>query len=74
MFLRFANLIKHFSGSQQAGIAQLVEQWIENPRVRSSNLRPGMGLSHFYLTEKSLVLSRTQGLLCCDSGMRNGGR
>jgi hypothetical protein len=25
-----------------AGIAQLVEQRIENPRVRSSNLRPGI--------------------------------
>ena len=24
-----------------AGIAQLVEQWIENPRVSSSNLDPG---------------------------------
>jgi hypothetical protein len=24
-----------------AGIAQLVEQWIENPRVSSSNLLPG---------------------------------
>ena len=26
----------------QAGIAQLVEQWIENPRVSSSNLDPGI--------------------------------
>ena len=25
-----------------AGIAQLVEQWIENPRVTSSNLVPGI--------------------------------
>ena len=25
-----------------AGIAQLVEQWIENPRVSSSNLDPGI--------------------------------
>ena len=29
----------HVGGS--AGIAQLVEQWIENPRVSSSNLDPG---------------------------------
>ena len=27
---------------KQAGIAQLVEQWIENPRVSSSNLDPGI--------------------------------
>jgi hypothetical protein len=27
---------------RQAGIAQLVEQWIENPRVTSSNLVPGI--------------------------------
>ena len=26
----------------KAGIAQLVEQWIENPRVSSSNLDPGI--------------------------------
>ena len=26
---------------EKAGIAQLVEQWIENPRVSSSNLDPG---------------------------------
>jgi hypothetical protein len=28
-----------------AGIAQLVEQWIEDPRVTSSNLVPGIFLS-----------------------------
>ena len=27
---------------QKAGIAQLVEQWTENPRVTSSNLVPGI--------------------------------
>ena len=26
----------------KAGIAQLVEQWTENPRVTSSNLVPGI--------------------------------
>ena len=26
----------------EAGIAQLVEQWIEDPRVTSSNLVPGI--------------------------------
>ena len=26
----------------KAGIAQLVEQWIEDPRVSSSNLLPGI--------------------------------
>ena len=26
----------------KAGIAQSVEQWIENPRVSSSNLDPGI--------------------------------
>ena len=29
-----------------AGIAQLVEQWIENPRVSSSNLDPGNNLDN----------------------------
>ena len=33
---------------EKAGIAQLVEQWIENPRVSSSNLDPGNTL--FILT------------------------
>jgi hypothetical protein len=28
--------------NREAGIAQLVEQWIENPRVTSSNLVPGI--------------------------------
>lgn len=28
-----------------AGIAQSVEQWIENPRVSSSNLDPGILIS-----------------------------
>jgi hypothetical protein len=28
--------------THSAGIAQLVEQWTENPRVTSSNLVPGM--------------------------------
>ena len=28
--------------TRRAGIAQLVEQWTENPRVTSSNLVPGM--------------------------------
>ena len=31
----------------QAGIAQSVEQRIENPRVGSSSLPPGIGPSHF---------------------------
>ena len=31
-----------------AGIAQLVEQWIENPRVSSSNLDPG-NLEYLFL-------------------------
>jgi|LakMenEpi03Aug12_release.lakeMendotaPanAssembly.Ray.scaffolds.fasta_scaffold598717_2 hypothetical protein len=28
--------------TRRAGIAQLVEQWTENPRVTSSNLVPGI--------------------------------
>ena len=36
----------HVGGS--AGIAQLVEQWIENPRVSSSNLDPGICLENRY--------------------------
>ena len=37
---------------KKAGIAQLVEQWIENPRVTSSNLVPGIKSKtlHKYLT------------------------
>ena len=31
--------------TNKAGIAQLVEQWIENPRVSSSNLDPGSFLN-----------------------------
>ncbi len=38
-------LIKH---SKKAGIAQLVEQRTENPRVGSSNLPPGIHLNPFY--------------------------
>ena len=30
------------TNSYLAGIAQLVEQWIEDPRVTSSNLVPGI--------------------------------
>ena len=36
---------------EAAGIAQLVEQWTENPRVRSSTLRPGTML----LAEKGIA-------------------
>ena len=37
------DLSYHYSicNKAEAGIAQLVEQWIENPRVSSSNLDPG---------------------------------
>ncbi len=38
-------LIKH---SKKAGIAQLVEQRTENPRVGSSNLPPGINPNPFY--------------------------
>ena len=30
--------------TRPAGIAQLVEQWTENPRVTSSNLVPGIAV------------------------------
>ena len=30
--------------TRRAGIAQLVEQWTENPRVTSSNLVPGIAV------------------------------
>ena len=35
-------LLRLLSVKKQAEIAQLVEQWTENPRVRSSNLRLGI--------------------------------
>ena len=35
-----------------AGIAQLVEQWIENPRVSSSNLDPGI---RFQILERLFI-------------------
>jgi hypothetical protein len=37
-----------------AGIAQLVEQWIENPRVRGSNPRPGIFEVSFFSLARSL--------------------
>jgi hypothetical protein len=33
---------------KQAGIAQLVEQWTENPRVTSSSLVPGIAKPSIY--------------------------
>ncbi len=46
-----------------AGIAQLVEQRIENPRVRSSNLRPGItqnpalcGVFVFFLRLQTFII------------------
>ena len=33
--------------TSQAGIAQSVEQWIENPRVSSSNLDPGINYTYY---------------------------
>ena len=32
--------------TRRAGIAQLVEQWTENPRVTSSNLVPGIAVKN----------------------------
>ena len=40
---------------KRAGIAQLVEQWTENPRVTSSSLVPGIVNSY-----KTTQFSRTQ--------------
>ena len=55
----------------QAGIAQLVEQRIENPRVRSSNLRPGIGFNSFTTEIKNPRAAKTRGFLCLFSGMRS---
>jgi hypothetical protein len=42
----FAILVKLPNFKHQAGIAQLVEQRTENPRVRGSSPRPGIRLNH----------------------------
>ena len=41
----------------KAGIAQLVEQWIENPRVTSSNLVPGTFHAAYSLLFNTFIYS-----------------
>ncbi len=41
-------LLRLLSVKKQAEIAQLVEQWTENPRVRSSSLRLGIAKPSIY--------------------------
>ena len=43
--------------TRRAGIAQLVEQWTENPRVTSSNLVPGI---HYIRQDKKFESAAQQ--------------
>ena len=51
---------QHYLVDFPAGVAQLVEQWIEDPRVTSSNLV----LGNLKVNQKiALILGQTEGLL-----------